>query len=328
MAVPNSTWSEMATMTIDSRTGELADNFSVSTALLFRLKQKGKQKFWTGGQYILQELAYAENGTYTRFSGYDTVDVSPSDVFTTANFSPKQASVAVSFSLLEQLQNSGKEQMIDLIESRVENAEKTLMQNIGLDMYSDGTASGGKQIGGLEYLVPTDPTTGVVGGIDRGTWSFWRPYLYDFSVGVGGGAITPSSTTIQSAMNLTYMSTSRNTDHVDLIVADNTYYGYYWASLQGNQRFTNSKLAEAGFENIRFMGADVVFDGGIGGGIGSNRMFFLNTNYIHWRPHVNANFVSADADRHTINQLATVKLIHVAGNMTISNSQLQGRIQA
>lgn len=323
MAVPNSSWSELATTTIESRTKDLADNFSVSTALLYRLKQKGKQKFWTGGTSILQELEYAENGTFTRFSGYDEVDISPSDVFTTASFSPKQASVAVTISKLEQLQNSGKEQMIDLLEARISNAERTLMQNLALDMYSDGTASGGKQIGGLNHLVPTDPTTGTVGGIDRATWTFWRPYLYDFST----LTITPSATTIQAAMNKTYLETSRNTDHVDLIIFDNVYYGYYWASLQGNQRFVNSKLADAGFENIRFMGADVVFDGGIGGGISASTGFFLNTDYIHFRPHVNANFVPADEDRYSVNQLAMVKLIHWAGAMTISNSKLQARIQ-
>lgn len=324
---PNASWSELATMTIESRTRELADNFSVSTALMFRLKQKGKIKFWTGGTSILQELEYAENGTFNWFAGYDEVDISPSDVFTVANFAPKQASVAVTISKLEQLQNSGKEQMIDLLESRISNAERTIMQRVGLAMYGDGTASGGKAIGGLNYLVPTDPTTGIVGGINRALWTFWQPFLADHSVGIGSGSVTPGSSTIQSMMNYTYLNTSRNNDSVDLIVADNTYYGYYWASLQGNQRFTNAKLAEAGFENIRFMGADVVFDGGVGGGIDANTMFFLNTNYVHFRPHKDAYFVAAEPDRYSVNQLAMVKLLHFAGNMTLSNSKLQARIQ-
>jgi hypothetical protein len=325
MAVPNSSYSELMTTTIDSRTKDLADNYTKNNALLYRLRQKGKVKTFSGGIAINQELAYAQNGTYTRFSGYDTVNISPSDVFTSASFPIKQASVAVSMSRLEQLQNSGKEQMIDLLEARIENAEKTLIDSIGLDCYSDGSASGGKQIGGLNYLVPTDGSTGTVGGIARGTWSFWRTYNYDFST----LSITPSATTIQAAMNTTYLNVSRGADHPDLIVADNVYYGYYWASLQGNQRFTNSKLAEAGFDNIRFMGADVVFDGGIGGGIDASTMFFLNTNYIFLRPHKDENFVSADpGTRYSTNQLSMVKLITWAGNMTISNSQLQGRIQA
>lgn len=327
MAIPNSTYNEMATVTIDSRTGKLADNFSKNSALLYRLRQKGKMKTFSGGININQELAYAQNGTFTRFSGYDTVNISPSDVFTTASYGIKQASVAVSISRLEQLQNSGKEAIIDLLESRVENAERTLIDSLAVDCYSDGTASGSKQIGGLNYLIPATAST-TVGGIASGTWTFWEPYRYDFSA----LSIAPGSTTIQAAMNTTYMSVSRGPDHTDLIVADNTYYGYYWASLQGNQRFTNSSLAEAGFDNIRFMGADVVFDGGIGGGMTGTDpykgMFFLNTNYLFFRPHSQENFVSADPGaRYATNQLAMVKLITWAGNMTVSNRSLQGRIQ-
>lgn len=329
MAVPNSSFSELASLTIESRSPTIADNFSVSTALLFRLREKGKIKFWTGGTTILQHLAYQENGTFTRFSGYDTVDISPSDVFTSANFSPKQASVAVTISKLEELQNSGKEQMFDLLEERIANAEQTLIQNIGLDMYSDGTGSGSKQIGGLSHLIPSDPTTGTVGGIDRATWTFWRPSLVDASVGIGGGAVTTSSTTIQSLMTYAVLNQTRNNESPDLMIGDNTYYSYYLASLQGNQRFTNAKLAEGGFENVRFMGCDVTFDGGVGGGLssGSKLFYVLNTNYIHFRPHKNAYFVPAEADRYSVNQLAMVKLIHFAGNMTVSNSRLQGRIQ-
>lgn len=329
MAVPNSSYSELASLTIESRSPTIADNFSVSTALLFRLREKGKIKFWTGGTTILQHLSYQENGTFTRFSGYDTVDISPSDVFTSANFSPKQASVGVTISKLEELQNSGKEAMFDLLEERIKVAEQTLIQNIGLDMYSDGTSSGSKQIGGLAHLIPTDPTTGTVGGIDRATWSFWQPFLVDASTGIGGGAVTTSSTTIQSLMTYAMLNTTRNTDAPDLIIGDNTYYSYFLASLQGNQRFTNAKLAEAGFDNARFMSADVTFDGGVGGGLsaGSKIFYGLNTNYIHFRPHKNAYFVPADDTRHSVNQLAMVKLLHFAGNMTLSNSRLQFRIQ-
>lgn len=325
MAVPNSSYSELASLTIESRSPTIADNFSISTALLFRLREKGKIKFWTGGTTILQHLAYQENQSVTRFSGYDTVDVSPSDVFTSANFSPKQASVAVSISKLEELQNDGKEAMFDLLEERVANAEQTLIQTIGDDMYSDGTANNSKQIGGLDHLLAS-AATNTVGGISKTTWSFWQHLIVDASDGIGGGAVTPSSTTIQSLMTYAMLNTTRNNDSVDLIIAGTTYYSYYLASLQGNQRFTNAKLAEGGFENVRFMGADVTFEG-VGSSMTATRMYGLNTNYIHFRPHKKAYFVPAESDRFSVNQLAMIKLIHFAGNMTASNMKLQFRIQ-
>lgn len=314
MASPN--LSEIVTTTLRGRSKKLADNVSDNTALLFRLKQRGRIRTASGGQNIVQELEYAENSSYVRYSGYELLNITPSDVITAAEFDWKQSAVAVSISGLEQLKNSGKERVIDLLESRIGNAERTFMNNLSADIYSDGTASGGKQIGGLQLLVADTPTSGTVGSIDRSTYSFWQNQTDTTTAW--------TSSNIQAAMNSMYLSTARNRDTVDLICADNTMYTHYWTSLQSNQRFTNEKMAAAGFENLKFMGAEVVFDGGQGGDAPSNHMYFLNTDYIHYRPHRDRNMVPLDPDRFATNQDALVKLIGWAGNMTLSNASLQG----
>lgn len=324
MASPNSTFDEIVTTTLRKRSKKLEDNVSSNTALLMRLKEKGNSRSVSGGRTLVQELEYAENSTYKRYSGYETLDISPSDVFSAAEYNWKQAAVAVTISGLEELQNAGAEQVIDLLESRIKNAERTMVNNLSADCYSDGTANGGKQVGGLQLLIADDPTTGTVGGIDRASYSFWRNQTYDFS----DLTITPSSSTIQTAMNTMYLSCSRNKDRPDLIVADDTYFRYYWESLQANQRFTNDKLAAAGFDNLKFMGADVVFDGGQDGDCPASHMYFLNTNYIHFKSHKDRNMVPLSPDRHATNQDAMVRLIGWAGNMTLSNAALQGVVKA
>lgn len=323
MANPSSTMTEIVTTTLRNRTGKLADNVTENNALLNRLKKKGKVKTVSGGRTIVQELEYAENGTYKRYSGYETLNISPSDVFTAAEFDYKQAAVAVSISGLEMLQNSGPEAILDLLESRIQNAERTLVNNIAADCYSDGTSDGGKQIGGLQLLVDKTPSTGVVGGIDAGTTigSFWRNIAYD-----GGG--TATSTNIQSYMNALALQLVRGADKTDLIVADSNYYGKYLASLQTIQRITSEEMAGAGFTSLKYFGAggsaDVVLDGGVGGACPASTMYFLNTNYIHFRPHADRNFTVLGDDRFATNQDAMVKLIGFAGNMTVSNRRLQG----
>ena len=187
--MPSPNLSEIVTTTLRNRSKKLADNVTENNAVLYRLKEKGKIKPVSGGRTIVQELEYAENGTYKRYSGYENLDISPSDVFTAAEFDFKQAAVAVSISGLEQLQNSGSDALLDLLEGRINNAEKTMVNNIAADMYSDGTADGGKQIGGLQLLVADDPTTGTVGGINRASYSFWRNATYDASTD-GGAAAT------------------------------------------------------------------------------------------------------------------------------------------
>src|SRR5581483_7600918 len=186
---------EITTTTLRNRSKKLADNVTQNTALLFRLKEKGKVRPISGGRTIVEELAYNENGTYRRYSGYEPLDITPSDVFTGAEFNLKQAAVAVSISGLEMLQNAGPEQVIDLLEERITNAEATFMNNLSNDIYSDGTADGSRQIGGLQLLV-ADAGTGTVGGIVSGTYTWWKNAFYDFS----NNSVTPGVSTIQNAM--------------------------------------------------------------------------------------------------------------------------------
>ncbi len=324
---PSTTLTEIVTTTLRNRSGQLADNISLNNALLSRLKKKGKVKTVSGGRTIVQELEYAMNGTYKRYSGYEPVNIAPSDVFTGAEFNYAQAAVAVSISGLEMLQNSGEEAIIDLLESRIQNAERTLVSNIALDCYSDGTADGGRQIGGLQLLVSKTPASGVVGGIDASTsvGAFWRNVAFS-STGNGGAPATAAN--IQSYMNQVWVQLVRGSDFPDLIVADNSYYRAYLESLQAIQRIASDEMAQAGFSSLKYMNADVVLDGGFGGGAPANTMYFLNTNYLFFRPHRDRFFTPLGDDRFATNQDAMVKLVGFAGNMTVSNRRMQGVLSA
>jgi hypothetical protein len=322
MAVPNV--SEIVTTTIQSRSKKLADNVAKNNALLATLQAGGRIKKVSGGDVILQELFFAENSTVKNYSGYEQLDITPSEVISAASFDWKQKAVAVTISGLDQLKNSGKERMIDLLEARIENAETSIENSVAVDLYSDGTGDGGKQIGGLQLLVADTPTN-TVGGIDRNAaiGTFFRNITFDATT---DGGVAATSANIQSYMNRVYVQLVRGRDKPDIIISDNNYFRLFWESLQANQRFTdpNGKLATLGFETIRYGQSEVVLDGGFGGGCPVNHMYFLNSKYIFFRPHSDRNFVPLGGERFAVNQDAIVKLIVWAGNMTMSNGRLQG----
>ncbi len=322
---PNTSLPEIVTTTLRNRTGKLADNVTKNNALLYRLRARGRVKPVSGGRTIVQELNYQENGTYKRYSGYEALNISPSDVFTGAEYNYAQAAVAVSISGLEMLQNSGENAIIDLLEGRIENAEQTLTNNIALDIYSNGTADGGRQIGGIQLLIGTTNNSGIIGGIDSSVWSFWRNVAFS---GVTNGGSATSTANIQSYMNRIYLQLVRGADAPDLIVADNNYYRFYLESLQAIQRITSDEMAEIGFQSLKYMNSDVVLDGGFGGGAPTNTMYFLNTKYIFFRPHQDRNFAPLGDERFAVNQDAMVKLVGFAGNLTTSNRFLQGVMSA
>lgn len=320
MASPN--LSEIITTTLRNRSGELADNVSKGNALLGKLKEKGSWKA-ASGRSIVQELDYAENGTFMYYSGGEVLNVGSSDVLSAAEFDWKQAAVAVTATGLEiDVQNTGKEAVIDLLEGRIKNAQRTMRNNITNGMYSNGTGTGGKQIGGLQLLVADATTSGTVGGIDRASYSFWQNQVYDANSD-GGTAATSSN--IQSYMNALYLECTRGADKPDLILSDSVYYKLFWASLQAIQRVTDSKMAEAGFQSVKFAGADVVYEDNTG--MPASHMYFLNTDYIFLRYAPKRLFKPLDKVQ-SINQDAIVQLITFAGNMTCSNCSLQGVLKA
>ena len=169
MASPN--LGEIITTTLRKRSGEFKDNVSNHNALLRRLTEKGQTRIIDGGRTIVEELDYAENSTFQRYSGFDTFNVGQSDVLDAAEYDPVQAKVSVVISGREKALNSGSERVVDLMESRIKNAQRTMSNNISSDIYSDGTTT--NQIGGLQLLVQDDPTTSTsVGGINQSTFSF------------------------------------------------------------------------------------------------------------------------------------------------------------
>ena len=317
MSFPNI--SDILATTIESRTGEIADNVTDNNALLKKLSMRGKIKTFSGGNKILQELSFAENSNAGWYSGYDLLPVGVSDVISAAEFDIKQAAVPVVISGLEMLQNSGREQIINLLDSRLEVAEATMANLICEGLYSDGTANGGKEITGLDLAVPVDPTTGTYGGIDRATWTFWR------SVVSTGTDITAAN--IQQEMNGVWAQLVRGKDMPDLIVMDNSAWENYVASLQAQQRFHQAEVGDLGFPTLKFQGCDVVLDGGIGGNATAGTIYFLNCDYIHYRPHAQRNMVSLSPNRrYATNQDAEVQILAWAGNLTMSGSRYQGRI--
>lgn len=324
MAFPNV--SDIIATTIQSRTREIADNVTENNALLTWMKKRGNIKTFSGGNVILQELSFAENANGGFYSGYDLLPVAAADVISAAEFGIRQAAVPVVISGLEMLQNSGKEAMIDLLDSRIAVAESTLANIIATSLYSDGTGSGGREITGLGAAVPLNPATGVYGGIDRATWTFWQSKLYDFSA----AGVTPPATgaQMQTGLNTLWASLVRASDRPDFIVLDSNYWGIYTASLQAQQRFTDPSTGNLGFPSLKFMDADVVLDGGIGGFCPQNTGFMLNTKYLFLRPHRDRNMVSLSPNkRYAINQDAEVQILAWAGNLTCSGAQFQGRIQ-
>jgi hypothetical protein len=315
MASPNSVFTEMVTTTLRNHPTEVSDNVSKHNALYNRLSRRGNLKTVRGGYEIVRALDYAENGTYQRFSGFDTLNVAGSDVISAAKYDWVQAAVHITASGREMRMNNGPEQLIDLAESRTKNAMRTAANSMSVDLYSSGALA--NQMGGLAHIIQTNGQ-GTVGGINSATYTFWRNQFRE-----AAGTNTWSKSTIKGEMNALYLSCVRGGDKPDLIVSSHDFFAAYWESLQDLQRYAAADEATAGFRALKYVDADIIFDSNTNFSTTAERMYFLNTNYLEMVVHRDANWSTAD-EKVSLNQDAVVIPVFWQGNLVCSNRSLQG----
>lgn len=320
MASPNTTFTELVSTTFRKHKKEIKDNLSNRNALLKYMMKRGNTRKEDGGLTIACPLDYAANGTYQRYSDWDTLNIAASDVISAAEYQWRQIALNVVASGRELKINSGDTRILNLAKARIKNAIRTFNNSFSSDLYSAGSLT--NQINGLQAII-ADVNTNTVGGIDASTWTFWQNTVYDASVNL----VTPSATTIENGLMLPlWLSLDRGPDdQPDLIVADNTYYQYFEGSQVSLKRYNDKSSADGGFVTLKYKNADVLFDGN--SGIPSAHMYFINTNYLELVTHQDADLEVMDEMR-PVNQDGAVIPILWMGNLVCSNRKQQGVIIA
>lgn len=316
-------FSELASTTYRKHSSEVADNVSKHNALFRRLTSKGRIRTEEGGLSIVQPLEYATNSNYQRYSGYDTLNIAAVDVISAAEFPWRQVAVNLAASGLEIRTNSGESRIVNFVKTKLRNAQNSMKNGLSTDVYSDGTLA--NQINGMQALV-SDTGTGTVGGIPSSTFPFWQSVVQSAAAPLqGGGAITPSATTIESLMLPLWIRLTRGTDMPDMIVMSDDYFTFYEQSQTSLKRYTSDENGQGGMISMKYKTADVFFDSS--GGIPTAHAYFVNTDYIDLVVHRDANMEIMD-ELKSVNQDAVVIPILFMGNLAVSNRSLQGVMKA
>lgn len=322
MSTPSTVFTEMVTSTDRTWGSEVTDNVSEHNGLLNVMKRKGHIKTVSGGYEIAEPIEYAENSTYQRYSGYQNLDTSASDVITSVKEEYRQVALHVTASGREVRMNMGsKERMINLVKARKENAKKTAANNFSIDLYSDGTLS--NQIGGLAAKITADGT-GTVGGIVAGTWTFWKNQFKEMTgTDIAASPSVANAVSMKGDMNDLWLAQNRGADKPDLIVMSHDFYSLYEVGEQDKQRYASSDLAKAGFDTLKYKSADVIFDDNTNFSTTAEKAYFLNTDYLYLVQHKEAQW-TMDAEKRPTNQDAIVVPMYWMGNLVCTNRSLQG----
>lgn len=315
MTQPNASITQaLAAATENYAKGRLKDDVTNNVPLLKWLQKKGNERPFDGGVEIDESVLFGEVAAQGWYNGAETLSTADSDVLTTARYAFKQFYTNITLSGREQIENSGMSRKQDLLKAKLKAAKSTMINVLGAALYYSNTENGGKAIGGLQHLISDSPSTPTVGGIDASDANnaFWRNYLFSFS----GNSLTPGASTIKTALNTAFLNTNRNSEMVDLVIGGTTYFEYFQASLQDQQRFTSPDKGEVGFRSYQYNSATVMHDPNCS----ATRMYGLNTDYIYCRPYESRNFTQGDR-KSSLNQDLFLIPMYWAGNVTCSSRQ-------
>lgn len=323
MASPNSTFTQILSTSLYNRTSEISNNIAKRNALYRYIYKKKNLKKIAGGVSIVRPIEYAENNTYTRYTAAQSIDITPQTILTSCEYPWRQIAMTVQSNGLEEIQNAGKEQIIDLLATKQRNCETSFVNNHSTDLYSDGTASGGLQVGGLQHLVADAPTaTATVGGIAQQTYSWWQNISKTATTATGFGARVSASNVRLYFENM-YLAGLRDGQNFDLILSDNSIWQFYTSALRAIQQIGTSESVSDGILTLKVYGAEYMYDGGADGACPSARAYFLNTDFIYMCVSSKRNLTKLPGNRQPINQDVSIEILAWAGNMVCSNRRAQ-----
>jgi len=305
----NANFDNLLTTTLANYRAQLTDNVFTARPLTFKLMDKGRIRMLNGGTKIVEPLIYGLNDTVGSYSGYDSIALTPQTGISAAEYEWKQYAASISISGIEEAKNNGEQEIINLLEAKIMQAEESLREGFNQMFFADGTGNSSKNWNGLSNLVDS---TGTVGGINSSTYSFWQSYKED----------TPTALTL-AQMSTAYNSVSVGNDHPDVLLTTQTLFEKYEALLQPQLRYTDTATADAGFQNLLFKAAPVMYDEHCTAGV----FFFLNCKYLTLVGHSGKWFQQTEFIRPE-DLDARYALIMCYGNLTVRNRAKQGKLTA
>ena len=310
---------DLVSTTLRNVSKDIADNVTNDNGFLAHLNSKGNiKKSVSGGREIDEAVMHGLNSSVQFYDGYDTFTppTTGQQVIDMATYNWKQLGGFVAISGKEQMQNRSEEQRFDFLETRKKQLEANMMNTFATSLHSLGTGSAGKELGGLQLLVSDDSTAaGTIGGIDQVANPFWQNKF--------SASTSTSATTVQARFNSMWLQCKRGADQTDLIVLDDDFYGYYWGSLQANQRFMGDSFGDAGGGDLMYKKAKVIYDDQCT----NKRCYFLNSKYLFFK-YAEGRWFDVGKSRTIQNADYDVVPIFVMGNLTCSNRARQGVIIA
>jgi hypothetical protein len=297
------------------------DNIFADYWLLNTLKQGDSFMSVSGGDEITASLMYATNGTVGFYSDTETISTSRTDVFDRAEYAWKEAAGTLLQSELENAINQGSAKKFDLLDGKMTNLRSSLDNILNTSLFSDGTGTGGKELGGLQQLISSTPTTGTVGAINAANFAFWRNQQSS------GAQSSSAFDNLRAVMRSVYNSASNGVagKHPRYAVTTQTVFQGYEGLLLVNERFEDKSQADGGFKNetLKFKGASISYDAACPSGL----MYLYHPQFLKLA-YLKGHWYKMTGPIRPANQTVDIYQVSARCNVITTNRRMLGVVTA
>ena len=299
MATPAAQLDELFATTFQKVRPVLADQITKETPLLAALDSKSKVTE-DGGLTIRRPVLFELNDTVGSYNGYDPIDVTPQDGFGYAEYSWKQYAGSVTIDGRTEALNEGSARIIAILEAKMDQLRMSAETDVNAMLWGDGTGNGSKDFLGIQAIVGD---TGVLGGIDSATETWWKSKVVSGAISL---ATVAGIKTLNSILNSLRLVRSRP----DFEFTTQANFESYEALAVPNITFTDLKVAELGFESVQHKGATLMYEDNVP----ANRWYFLNSDNLEFVQKDN-RWMKLLPFRQPVNQDAKTALVVSMGNL-------------
>lgn len=163
----------VSSITTEKILPKVVDQVLSGNVLLMRLL-RDKSKNWSGGYQLNIPVNMTSYTALGSFSGYDTLATAQQSTRQNATFNPSEEYVLVTVSGIQKAMNKGPEAAVDLIAAEMSQRAKDLQDEMGSQLYKDGTGNSSKDILGLGAAVDDATNITTYGGLSRSTYANWK----------------------------------------------------------------------------------------------------------------------------------------------------------
>ena len=245
---------------------------ALSNALFKYLFAAKRVEMEDGGPEITNPLLVGRNPNVASVGYYAQVPINQTNEFDTVSYYMARVVGSLIISDREIDENTGRAVIFKILKGKMQALDESIKEK-----FSDYVvgAGAGTDPNGLSNLLPADPSTGTIGGINLATESQWRPSSYDF-------AGTLNQDNIEEAFDDILLDLTLRNDSPNVIFVGRNLYRYHRAAARQRTQISlgesgfGRKLINLGIVGTTHQGTPLIYDEKLG----VDQSYFINDKFL------------------------------------------------